>query len=359
MENQDKMIEGCIKFTLKVPVLKKKDTGGLMRYSSDSDEEESSNIPVNRRKIIFMKYFSVSPKYKFKLILSTKSTSRQGTWGRENDKRQLVYELIHCDGSDIKCDISGKIFFLGPKEVNQAYKTKELSHSSDNFVKFYGETNIKEAAEFYIFGLKISIKDMFRGIQNMANNSEKKEMYHIVSKNAKDEDVTISCPKEDVAKFGDTLVRQFENALNAEKPLRIEGFPSLVVEGFFEYIQNGAVQIAKVGPGIMKMAHMYHVTDLFHICDRHFAEVCDLKPETMERHIKFADTYESVFLAKAIFEWQNENPDLCPNWEKTLDMCPNVVKMVGKISMKLENRRLNRFKLHNWPEFPDTNIWLS
>ena len=375
MENTDK-VEGNLKIVVKAPAfIYHKASGEIFEMNeqaspiSEEEDDEDPSGTKNNFKMFFVKSFRVSLKYKFKLIFSTRP-QKLGRLDYLHDKRPLIYELIHCGTEDIKCQLTGKIYFMGPNNPMDSTKKrcrmKAFEHNASNFVKFCGKVNIEEKAAYYLFELKIEVVNMFNKISNIpflnvkrVYLNEKKEMYQIIAKNKENVEVTITCPREDVAKCGDILVRQFENAMNAEKPLRIEDHPAETVKAFFEYIEKGAVKITHADAFLMKMAHMYHITDLFHICDRQFAETRQFKAQDMERTIKFADTFESIFLAKAISEWHEENPGSVPNWEKIISQCPNFLQMVGKVTLKIEDRHLNRFALLPNAEGLESNIWIS
>ena len=156
---------------------------------------------------------------------------------------------------------------------------------------------------------------------------------------------SFKCSKAAVARCGETLTREFENALNAEKPLQIIDFEPKTVSALFNYVENRVIDISEITFELAILAHLYQVFPLFRICEKYLAETKTFSEFDIDNWINFAEEYHSTRLTQAILLWAEKNAKKYEKWEETVDRYEEFKKMVGSITLGLDKRYLLQYKI--------------
>ena len=148
-----------------------------------------------------------------------------------------------------------------------------------------------------------------------------------------------------MARCGETLIRQFENAFNAEKPLKIQDFDPETVSTFFKFVEERSIDCSKVTHQLAIMAHLYQVLPLYKICEKYLAETIIFDEDNIDVWINFANAYSSNRLTKSIFLWAKQNAKYYENWQGLIGNNQEFIKMAGILSLGLDKRRLFRYNI--------------
>lgn len=152
-----------------------------------------------------------------------------------------------------------------------------------------------------------------------------------------------------MAKCGETLIRQFENALNSEKPLRILDFEYLTVKSFFNFVEHQVIDVSEISYELTILSHLYGVLPLFRICEKHLAETLIFKQSNVDTWINFANIYNSIRLTQAIYNcfyhWKTQSKPILEKWQDIIGKNEDFLKMVGIISFGFDECPLFRYKI--------------
>ena len=324
------------------------DVGRLEEYYSKSEKKDV---------IIFNNLFAITPKEKFRLRITSNAS-----------KEYLNFQLIYCGGHDITCSIGMKIQSFDNFFENYCLKSETIDvldkdeflilskrcsyskhHDGELFWPIHRDGCMVvdltiTARKMDNFGSflepQTSLKD--KDLQKNLKMLESIDVYHIICFDENGKKQKLSCPKYVVARYGECLVRHFENALNAEKPLVIKDFSAKTVKNFFFCLENQVLNYSGVTLDLAKMAHLYNVPSLFKACENFLAETLEMNTEefveNVETWIQFANTYNSVIftsLISSFAERRAKNNTLPANWHTIIENNQNFAQLVGKVRLGL------------------------
>ena len=149
------------------------------------------------------------------------------------------------------------------------------------------------------------------------------------------------------AKCGETLIRQFENAFNSEKPRRILDFEYSTVKSFFKYVEHQVIEVSEISYELTILSHLYGVLPLFRICEKYLAETMTFRQSNVDTWINFANIYGSIRLTQAIYNWNTQSNPKFEKWQDIVGKNEDFLKMVGIISFGFDKRPLFRYKILN------------
>ena len=355
MENFNKIqnnADGSVSGSFLIQI-NEEDVGKLEEYYAKSEKKEM---------IIFNNMFAITPKEKFRLRITSNPS-----------EKYLDFQLIYCGAHDIRCSIGMKIlnydsrFFEYILDGNRSEKEIE-----DYCLKMETVTVVKD--EFLVVSKRLQhfagyhngagnlyrdgclIVDLTIIVEKMDNfgsflepqtslissNLIPVDVYHVICFDENGAEQKLSCPKYVVTRCGECLVRHFENALNAEKPLVIKDFSAKTVRDFFFCLENQVLNYSTVTLDLAKMAHLYHVPSLFKACEKFLAETLEMNTEefveNVETWIQFANTYNSVIftsLISSFAERRAKNNTLPTNWHTIIENNQNFAQLVGKVRLGL------------------------
>ena len=324
------------------------DVGRLEEYYFKSEKKEL---------ILFNNLFAVTPKEKFRFRITSNPS-----------EKILDFHLVYCGGHDIHCSVNMKILSYDSRYFE--YVDKYPSEIEDYCMKMETIKVVKD--EFLIISKRLSnlagyqngattvyrdgclIVDLTINVRKMDNFESflepslisldliSIEVYHVICFDENGKEQKLSCPKYVVARCGECLVRHFENALNAEKPLVIKDFSAKTVRNFFFCLENQVLNYSGVTLNLAKMAHLYNVPSLFKACEKFLAETLEMNTEefveNVETWIQFANTYNSVIftsLISSFAERRAKNNTLPANWHTIIENNQNFVQLVGKLRLGL------------------------
>ena len=306
--------------------------------------------------IIFNNLFAVTPKEKFRFRI-TSNTS----------EKNLNFHLVYCGGHDIHCSVDMKILsydsryfeYIDEIEDEDCMKMETIKVAKDEFLLISkrlsnlagsqnGSTTVYRDG-CLIVDLLINVRKMDNfgsflepKISSTSSDLISMDVYHVICFDENGKKQKLSCPKYVVARYGECLVRHFENALNAEKPLMIKDFSAKTVKNFFFCLENQVLNYSGVTLDLAKMAHLYNVPSLFKACENFLAETLEMNTEefveNVETWIQFANTYNSVIftsLISSFAERRAKNNTLPANWHTIIENNQNFAQLVGKVRLGL------------------------
>ena len=346
--NENESVSGSFKIRING-----EDVGRLEEYYSKSGKEEL---------ILFNNLFAVTPKEKFRFRITSNPS-----------EKILNFHLVYCGGHDIHCSVNMKILSFYSRLFEKLwYERLNLNLNELDIVKRYEGMKMETAKltkdEFLSFSksyqngaitvhrdgcLIVELSIIVRKMDTFGSFLEPKisstssdlismDVYHVICFNENGKKQKLSCPKYAVARYGECLVRHFENALNAEKPLVIKDFSAQTVKNFFFCLENQVLNYSGVTLDLAKMAHLYNVPSLFKACEKFLAETLEMNTEefveNVETWIQFANTYNSVLftsLISSFAERRAKNNTLPANWHTIIENNQSFAQLVGKLRLGL------------------------
>ena len=241
--NENESVSGSFKIRING-----EDVGRLEEYYSKSGKKEL---------IIFNNLFAVTPKEKFRLRITSNAS-----------EKYLDFTLIYCGGHDISCSIGMKIqcfdsksdfdfskigtigvldkdeFLIMPKRCSYLDFNSIWPIHRDYYLIVDLTITARRMDNFGSFlEPQTSLKD--KGLRKNLKMLESIDVYHIRCFDEDGKEQKLSCPKYVVARCGECLVRHFENALNAEKPLVIKDFSAQTVKNFFFLSRKSSFELLR------------------------------------------------------------------------------------------------------------------